>query len=109
MGMPTGLKTGLKNYFRVPFVMIVWVMETYTKNRESVREFMAKPRIASAFKVVLTLTALAWVIVAWQASEEDGSRLTDAMKGFWSDAQDLNDQKKQLNLEKEQAIGGPAQ
>ncbi|PCI40812.1 MAG: hypothetical protein COB46_06170 [Rhodospirillaceae bacterium] len=104
-----GIPTGVKNYFRVPFVMIVWVMETYTKNRESFREFMAKPRIAAAFKVILVLTALAWVTVAWQASEEDGSRLTEAMKGFWTDAKDLNEQKKQLNLQKEQAIGGSTQ
>lgn len=105
MGMPTGLK----NYFRVPFVMIVWVMETYTKNRESFRGFMAKPQIARAFKIILILTALAWVTIAWQANEKDGSRLTDALKGFWTDAQDLNEQKKQLNLEKEQSIGGPVQ
>ena len=48
----TGLPAGLKAYLRVPFVMIVWVMETYTKNRDSFRTFMAKPRVSTAFKVM---------------------------------------------------------
>ena len=102
----TGLPSGLKAYFRVPFVMIVWVMETYAKNRDRFRTFMAKPRVATAFKVMLALTAAAWIIIGLMAKEEDRGLLTDAVQGLWSDAQDLNAQKKLLNQE---AAGEPAQ
>ena len=103
----TGLPAGLKAYLRVPFVMIVWVMETYTKNRDSFRAFMAKPRVSMAFKVMLALTALAWVIIGFSANEEQSGRLTNAMQGFWSDAQDLNAEKKRLDAQG--ADGGAAQ
>jgi len=93
----TGLPAGLKAYLRVPFSMIVWVMETYAKNRDRIRTFMAKPRVATAFKVMLALTALAWIIIGLTANEEQGRRLTDAMQGFWTDAQDLNAEKKRLD------------
>ena len=72
-------------------------METYAKNRDRFRAFMAKPRVSLAFKIMLAFTVLAWIIIGFTASEEEGSRLTDAMQGFWSDAQDLNAEKKRLD------------
>lgn len=103
----TGLPAGLIAYLRVPFAMIVWVMETFTKNRDRLRSFMAKPRVSLAFKVMLALTALAWVIVGINASEEDSGRLTKTLQGVWSDAQDLNAEKK--NLDAQGADQGAAQ
>ena len=103
------IPNGVKAYFRVPFVMIVWVMETYTKNRAQFKTFLAKPRVALAFKVALALTAVAWLSVALMANQKDGERLTDAVKGIVNDAQSLNDQKKQMNLQKERPPGGAAQ
>lgn len=105
----TGLPEGLKSYLRTPFVMIVWVMETYGKNRDRLRAFMDKPRVSLAFKVMLALTVVVWLVIGFTASEEYRHRLTDAVQGLWSEAQDLNEQKKQLNLQKEQQAGEAAQ
>jgi len=77
--------------------MIVWVMETYTKNRDRIRAFMAKPRVSLAFKVMLALTAVAWITIGFMANEEQGRRLTEAMQGVWTDTQDLNAEKKRLD------------
>ena len=93
----TGLPAGLKAYLRVPFSMIVWVMETYAKNRDRFRAFMAKPRVSLAFKVMLALTVLAWIVIGFTANEEQGQRLTDALQGIWTDTQDLNAEKKRLD------------
>ena len=92
-----GLPAGLKAYLRVLFALIVWVMETFAKNRDRLRDFMAKPRVSLAFKIMLALTALAWIIIGLTANDEEGRRLTDAMQGFWTDAQDLNAEKKSLD------------
>lgn len=100
----SGIPNGLKNYLRVPFVMIVWVMETYTKNRERLTHFLAQPRVATTLKWTIVLTMLVWVVVGLMASEEDRGRLTDALKGFWSEAQDINEQKKQLNRQKDMQV-----
>jgi len=99
----TGLPEGLKSYLRAPFVMIVWVMETYTKNRDHLKAFMAQPRVAKTFKIAVVLTALGWIVVALMANPEQGQRLTDAVKSFWSDTQDLSEQRKALQEGKENA------
>jgi len=99
----TGLPEGLKAYLRVPFVMIVWVMETYTKNRARLKTFMAQPRTAQMFKWAITLTALVWLAVAVMANPQQGQRFTDAIKGLWSDTQNLSEQRKALHESKEPA------
>ncbi len=95
----TGIPNGLKNYLRVPFVMIVWVMETYAKNRERFRSFISQPRVAATLKWAIVMTAVVWIAVGFMASDEDRGRLTEAVKGLWSEAQDLNAEKKRLNQE----------
>jgi len=99
----TGLPEGLKAYLRVPFVMIVWVMETYTLNRARLKTFMAQPRTAQVFKWAIGVTALIWLVVAMMASEQQGQRFTNAVKGFWSDAQSLSQERKALQEDKESA------
>lgn len=100
-----GLPNGLKAYLRVPFVMIVWVMETYAKNRERLRAFLAQPRVAGTLKWAIVLTAVVWLVVGFMASDEDRGRLTETLKAFWTDTQELNAEKKRLN----QAAGEVAQ
>ena len=85
------MKNGLIAYLRVPFTMIVWVMETYEKNRARVKVFMMGPRVASAFKIGLLLTAIIWVVIGVTATDEDGQRLTDTLKTFWSENIQSND------------------
>lgn len=94
---------GLKSYLRVPFVMIVWVMETYAKNRERLKTFMAQPRTAKIFKGAIVLTVLVWVAIALMANEEQGHRLSDAMKNFWSETQSLSQDRKDFQNSKELA------
>lgn len=99
----SGIPEGLKSYLRAPFAAIVWVMETYSKNRERLRVFMAQPRTARIFKMAIVVTALAWIVIALMANEEQGQRLTDALKGFWSETQSLSEERKALQESKEVA------
>ncbi|MBL4748209.1 MAG: hypothetical protein JKY17_05400 [Magnetovibrio sp.] len=92
----TGLPQGLKSYLRAPFVVIVWVMETYTKNRARLKAVMARPRVSFAFKMLLVLTAVIWITVAILANGKQGGRLTDAVKGILSDAKNVSAERKAL-------------
>ncbi|MDH3335919.1 MAG: hypothetical protein OEL50_04670 [Rhodospirillaceae bacterium] len=87
----------LISYLRQPFVFIVWVMETYAINTARLRIFMSKPTVAKVFKLAITLTVVTWIFVGLMANEEDRSRLTDTLKGFWGEVQDINEQKKLQN------------
>lgn len=97
----SGLPDGLKAYLRVPFVMIVWVMETYASNREKLRAFMARPRTARTFKAVIAATVVVWIVVALIANEQQGQRLTDAVQGLWSETKSLNEQRQSLQQDQE--------
>jgi hypothetical protein len=98
------LPPGLIAYLRVPFVMIVWVMDTYTNNRDRFKTFMADPRVRNIYMGILVVTAVAWGSILFTATEEDKSLLTDALKGAWSDSQKLSEERKvyQDSLEAEQ-------
>lgn len=95
------LPEGLKAYLRVPFVMIVWVMETYTGNRDRMRGFLALPRARVGFKVMLAGTLAAWFVVALMSDKDQGDRLSDALKDTWSETKTLSDERKayQENLQ----------
>ena len=99
----TGLPEGLKNYLRTPFVMIVWVMETYTKNRTRLKAFMAEPRVAKTFKIAVVVTTFVWLAVAFMASPDYSQRLTETVKEFWADTKDLPAQRKALQNAQEPA------
>jgi len=99
----TGMPEGLKNYLRTPFVMIVWVMETYAKNRIRLKAFMAQPRVSKTFKIAVVVTTLVWLAVAFMASPEYCQRLTDAVQDFWADTKDLSEQRKALHSDQEPA------
>ena len=97
------LPPGLIAYLRVPFVMIVWVMDTYTNNRDRFKNFMADPRVRNIYMGILVVTAVTWGAILFTATDEDRSLLTDAMKGTWSDTKKLSDERKayQESLEAE--------
>ena len=81
------LPNWLKWYLRQPFVMIVWVMETYTKNTARLRVFMTKPSSVKTFKLAITFTMLIWVVVGFMASDEDRGRLTEKIRTTWGELQ----------------------
>lgn len=73
----------IKAYLRVPFSMIVWVMETFAANRSRLAGFMAKPRVATAFKGLVVATFAAWLGIAFLiADDEAGQRFSDAIREF---------------------------
>lgn len=75
-------------YLRQPFRMIVWFMETFAKNRERMKTFMAQNRVASIFKTAVVATFVLWIgIFAFLASKEEGDRFTCAVKSLWPGAE----------------------
>lgn len=73
----------IKAYLRVPFALIVWVMETFVANRSRLSAFMAKPRVASIFKIAVIVTFVAWLGIAFLiADDEAGQRFNDAIRDF---------------------------
>ena len=79
----SALPEGLKAYLRAPFAAIAWVMETYGANRARLKAFMSKPGVHRAFLLMISVTALAWIVINLIGDEEQGRRLNDAVKGLW--------------------------
>ncbi|WNJ99329.1 hypothetical protein L2D14_15840 [Thalassospiraceae bacterium LMO-JJ14] len=81
------LKSWLIAYLRQPFNMIVWVMETFAKNRKRLAVFLAREKVASVFKAVVVATFFVWLgVFAFLSSSEEGDRFTCALKSLWPDA-----------------------
>lgn len=78
------IKKWLIWYFRQPFVMIVWFMETFSKNRDRVKAMLARQSMSNIFKTVAIVTFFGWLVTAaFLANSEDGDRLTCAAKSLW--------------------------
>ena len=71
---------------RMPFRVIVAVMENFSRTRKRVREFVSRPRIASTLKYAMMLTLLAWLVIALIFKGEEDNRLTEAVNDLWSTA-----------------------
>lgn len=84
----------VKAYLRVPFVVIVWFMETYARNRAKVKALMASPSATSLLAVAILLTIGAWIMIGMNAKDEDKTRLTDTVKGLITDTRALSEEKK---------------
>ncbi len=73
----------LKSYLRVPFAMIVWVMETFAANRGRVARFMRHPVVARVFRVLFVVTVIAWIAIAFYfGDEEAGRRFNEAIREY---------------------------
>ena len=80
-------KDWLIAYLRQPFHMIVWVMETFAKNRKRLKAFLARDGVAGAFRTMVVATFFIWLAVfAFLATREDGNRFGCVVKSFWPDA-----------------------
>ncbi len=74
-------------YLRQPFVMIVWFMETFAKNRGALKAYLTRPKVASAVKTVIVATFFVWLgVFAFMSTDEGGDRFTCAVKSLWPDA-----------------------
>jgi hypothetical protein len=81
------LKSWLIAYLRQPFHMIVWVMETFAKNRKRLAAFLAREKVAKVFKAVVVATFFVWLgVFAFLSTREEGDRFTCAAKSLWPDA-----------------------
>jgi len=78
-------KKWLIAYLRQPFRMIVWVMETFAKNRARLNTFLEKDKVSSAFKTIITVTLFVWLgVFAFLATSEDGDRFSCAVRSLYS-------------------------
>ncbi len=94
------MKSWLIAYLRQPFVMIVWFMETFKKNRVRLKAFMEKQRVSSLVKTVIVTTFLVWLLVfAFISTQDGGDRFTCAAKSLYSgfDSSECPDQPWQQN------------
>ena len=71
---------------RMPFRVIVAVMENFSRTRKRIRDFVSQPRIASTLKFGMLLTLLVWIVIALFTMGEEDNRLTDAVNDLWSTA-----------------------
>jgi len=69
---------------RMPFRVIVAVMENFSRTRKRISDFISRPRIASILKFGMLLTLLAWLVIALIYMDEEDNRLTDAVNNLWS-------------------------
>ncbi len=70
----------------MPFRLIVAVMENYSRTRKRIRDFISRPRIASALKLGMLLTLLAWLAIALIYMDDEDNRLEEAVNNLWSTA-----------------------
>ena len=79
------LKSWLIASLRQPFVMIVWFIETFKKNRLRLKAFMEKQRVSSFVKTIIITTFFVWLLVfAFIATQDGGDRFTCAVKSLYS-------------------------
>lgn len=79
------LKSFIIWYLRQPFVLIVWFIETFKKNRERLTAFMARQQVSSIIKTVIVTTFFVWLLVfAFISTDEGGDRLSCAVKSLYS-------------------------
>lgn len=79
------LKSWLIAYLRQPFVMIVWFMETFKKNRTRLKAFSEQQRVSSAFKTLIVTTFFVWLLIfAFISTEDGGDRFSCAVKSLYS-------------------------
>ena len=69
---------------RMPFRVIVAVMENFSRNRRRVRDFVRQPRIANTLKYGMMLTLLVWLVIALIFKGDEDNRLTEAVNNLWS-------------------------
>lgn len=96
-GKENAVWVGVKEFYAVPFRVFRFFMHHFIRNRNRLKVFMSDGRVSSIFAGIIVITAAIWIVVAMNADETDRNRLTDAVEGFWSDTQALNEEKKRLN------------
>jgi len=74
---------------RMPFRVIVAVMENFSRTRKRIRDFVSQPRIANTLKYGMMLTLLVWLVIALIFKGEEDNRLSEAVNNLWSTTTDV--------------------
>ncbi|MBO6521257.1 MAG: hypothetical protein JJ900_10075 [Rhodospirillales bacterium] len=81
------IKKWIIAYLRQPIHMIVWVMETFAKNRKRLANFTTREKVAGTIKTLVVATFFIWLgVFAFLSTQEEGDRFTCAVKSMWPDA-----------------------
>lgn len=75
----------LKELYFAPFRVLAVGVRIYVANRNRLTAFTAQPRVKAVLKGAVVVTALGWLAVWLFAGDEYRGRLTEAVKGLWSD------------------------
>jgi len=74
----------LKHFYLTPFRAIAATFRLFSRNRDRVRRFVRRPKVANALKMAMLVTVLLWLAIAFLNRDKDDSRLNDALQGLWS-------------------------
>jgi len=73
----------IKHFYLTPFRAIAAMFRLFARNRNRVREFTRRPRVASALTYGMLITMLLWLATAMLNRGEDDGRLTTALQNLW--------------------------
>ncbi|MET0047340.1 MAG: hypothetical protein ABW066_06125 [Sedimenticola sp.] len=73
----------LKDMWLTPFRLIGSLMEVFISNRKFFRKIKQEKFIANLITYGALITAVVWLTIAMLATDEQKSRLTEAMKELW--------------------------
>lgn len=73
----------LKDMYLMPFRAIGAAFRLFARNRNRVREFTRRPRVASFLTYGMLITMVLWLGIAMLNRGEDDGRLTAALQSLW--------------------------
>jgi len=76
------MKNGIIWYLSVPFRALALLIHGISVIRGRVNDYIAGPRMQTAFKVVVALTVLAWLVI-WMFRDKYRDTLTEALHNLF--------------------------
>lgn len=74
----------LKDIYLMQFRAIGAAFRLFARNRNRIRDFSRRPRVASILTYGMLITMVLWLGIAMLNRGEDDGRLTAALQGLWS-------------------------
>jgi Flp pilus assembly pilin Flp len=82
----------LKEIYLMPFNALAAAIRFFLKNRGRTKALVRRPNVALIVRYGMLATLLVWLLIAALTRDEDGNRLTDAIKTLWSTSTDSTSQ-----------------
>lgn len=76
----------LKEIYLMPFNALAAAIRFFLKNRNRTKALIRRPNVAAIVKYGMLATLVIWLAIALLTKDEDGNRLTEAVKALWSKA-----------------------